>query len=61
MGMIKGQWLPLARVFDRLEVRLRRLDLRIKARWNCSSTPAKVLVILAFVAALACIIYLLFG
>jgi hypothetical protein len=34
--MLAGEFLPLARFFDRLEVRLRELGRWIKERWNTS-------------------------
>jgi hypothetical protein len=61
LWMMAGEWLPLARFFDWLELRLRWLGRRIKALWSRSSTPAKFLVILASVAMLGCGVYLLFG
>jgi len=47
--MLASESLSLARFFDRLEVRLRKLGLWIKARW---STSAKVWVALVCVTAL---------
>ena len=61
LWMIAGQWLPLARFFDWLELRLRWLGRRIKALWSRSSTPARILTILIPVVALGYGIYLLFG
>lgn len=50
--MLAGEFLPLARFFDRLDVRLRKLGLWIKDLWVGSPSVAKVLVVLIFVAAL---------
>ena len=54
MWMLASEPLSLARIFDRLEVRLRKLGLWIKARW---STSAKVWVALVCVTALGFGIY----
>jgi hypothetical protein len=56
MWMLSGELLPLARLFDRLDVRLRRLGRWVSERWTWS-TPVKVLVILACAAALGYGIY----
>ncbi len=50
--MLAGEFLPLARFFDRLDVRLRKLGRWIKDLWASSPAVAKVLVVLIFVAAL---------
>lgn len=50
--MLAGEFLPLARFFDRLDVRLRKLGRWIKGLWVSSPAVAKVLVVLIFVAAL---------
>jgi Putative transmembrane protein (PGPGW) len=50
--MLAGEFLPLARFFDRLDVRLRKLGLWIKDLWVGSPAVVKVLVVLIFVAAL---------
>jgi hypothetical protein len=52
MWMLAGEFLPLARFFDRAEVRLRRLGRWIKGRWSQLPAVAKVLVVLTCVAAL---------
>ena len=62
MWMLSGEFSPLARLFDRIEVRLRNLGRWIKGPWSSLSAAAKVLVILASVATLAYgAYYLLFG
>jgi hypothetical protein len=50
--MLAGEFLPLARFFDRLDVRLRKLGRWIKDLWVGSPAVVKVLVVLIFVAAL---------
>jgi hypothetical protein len=59
MWMLAGEFLPLARFFDRLEVRLRKLGRWIKECWNVSPTSVKVAVILACAVALGYGIYYL--
>jgi Putative transmembrane protein (PGPGW) len=49
MWMLAGEFLPLARFFDRLEVSLRRLGRWIKERWK--TLPALVRVLAIFVCA----------
>ena len=53
--MLAGEFLPLARFFDRLDVRQRELKRWIKGRW--SSLPA----ILKVLAALICVAVLGYG
>jgi Putative transmembrane protein (PGPGW) len=52
LWMLAGEFLPLARFFDRLEVRLRRLGRWIKGRWSRLPIVVKALVTLVCVAAL---------
>jgi putative transmembrane protein PGPGW len=62
MWMLAGEFLPLARFFDRLEVQLRKLGRGIKGLWISLPAVAKVLVVLTCVAALGYgAYYLLFG
>ena len=49
--MLSGEFLPLARFFDRAEVRLRKLGRWTKGRWSRLPTVVKVLVVLVCVAA----------
>ena len=51
MWLLAGEFLPLARFFDRLDVRLRRLGRWIKGRWVGLPAVAKILVVLICVAA----------
>jgi Putative transmembrane protein (PGPGW) len=55
MWMLAGEFQPLARFFDRLDVRLRKLAGWVKKRWNTWPAPAKVWV------ALACVVGLGYG
>ena len=59
MWMLAGELQPLARFFDRLEVRLRKMAGWVKGCWKTLPTPAKVLVALVCVVALGYGIYYL--
>jgi len=60
--LLAGEFLPLARFFDRAEVRLRKLGRWSKDRWSRFPAVVKVLVVLVCVAALGYGAYhLLFG
>jgi hypothetical protein len=60
--MLAGEWLPLARLFDWTEPRLRKLGRWLKGRWRQWSTAAKVLAVSVCVALLGYgAYYLLFG
>jgi Putative transmembrane protein (PGPGW) len=62
MWMLAGEYLPLARFFDRVEVRLRKVGRWTKGRWNSTPAVVKVLVVLTCAAALGYgAYYLLFG
>jgi hypothetical protein len=62
MWMLAGEFLPLARFFDRLEVRLRDLGRLIKGRWSRLPAGVKSLMYLVCVAGLGYgAYYLLFG
>lgn len=50
--MLAGELLPLARLFDRTAVRLRRVGGWIKGRWSRSPATVKVLVVSICAAAL---------
>ena len=52
LWMLAGEWLPLARMFDRIEVRLRELGRWIKGRWTRSPAAVRTLVVLILLAAL---------
>ena len=51
MWLLAGEFLLLARFFDRLDVRLRRLGRWIKERWVGLPAVAKILVVLMCAAA----------
>jgi hypothetical protein len=62
MWMLAGEFLPLARLFDQLEVRLRRLGRRVKSSWVGLPAVVKVMAVLTCVGALGYgVYYLLFG
>ena len=52
MWMLAGEYLSLARLFDRVEVRLRKLGRWTKSRWSDVPAAGKVLVVLVCVSAL---------
>jgi len=60
MWLLAGEFLLLARFFDRLDVRLRRLGRWIKERWLGLSAPVKALVVMTGIAALGYGAYYLF-
>jgi hypothetical protein len=60
LWMLGGEFLPLARLFDRMGVRLGRLWRWIRGVWRTSPSTVKVLVVLAFVALLVEGAYTLF-
>ncbi len=59
MWMLAGEFIPLARFFDRLDVRQRRLKQWIKGRWSRLPAVVNILVILICVGALGCGTYCL--
>ena len=59
MWMLAGEFIPLARLFHRLDVRQRRLKQWIKGRWSRLPAVVKILVILICVGALGCGTYFL--
>ncbi len=62
MWLLAGEFLPLARFFDRLDVRLRRLGRWIRGRWVRLPAMVKILVVLTCAAALGYgASYLFFG
>jgi hypothetical protein len=62
MWMLAGEFQPLARFFDRLEVRLRKMAWWVKWRWSILPTLAKVWMTLACATALGYgMHYLFFG
>jgi Putative transmembrane protein (PGPGW) len=59
LWMLAGEFLPFARFFDRLEVRLRELGRWIKDSWNNSSTVIRALMILAILLCVVALGYVL--
>jgi hypothetical protein len=59
MWMLAGEFIPLARFFDRLDVRLRKMTRWIKECWSSLPSSVKVLATLLCVAALGYGIYCL--
>ena len=59
MWMLAGEFMPLARFFDRLDVRLRKMKRWIKECWSSLPSWVKVLATLVCVAALGYGIYCL--
>lgn len=57
MWMLAGEFLPLARFFDRLEVRLRRLGRWVKEGWKILLASTRILLVLVCAATLAYGIY----
>jgi hypothetical protein len=57
LWMLAGESLPLARFFDRLEVRLRGLGRWIRNVWIKSSSVVRVLIILTILLCLAALGY----
>ena len=60
LWMLAGEFHPLARLFDRMGVRLGRLWQWIRGVWRTSSAAVKVLVVLAFASLLVAGAYTLF-
>lgn len=61
LWLLAGEFLPLARLFDRIGVRLGRIGRGIKGAWRSSTAAVKVLVVLAFASALVGGAYALFA
>ena len=57
--MLAGEFLVLARFFDRAEVSLRKLGRWVKAFWTGSPTGVKVLVVLVTVICVVALMYAL--
>jgi hypothetical protein len=60
MWMLSGEFMPLARFFDRLDAGQRKLKRWVRGRWNRLSAISKALAILICVAALGYGAYYLF-
>ena len=59
LWMLAGEFLVLARFFDRAEVSLRKLGRRVKAFWTGSTSVMKVSIVLALVICVVALIYAL--
>ncbi len=59
LWILAGEFLPLARFFDRVEMRLRVLGRWIKDSWADSSRVARVLVVSAILLCIAALGYVL--
>jgi Putative transmembrane protein (PGPGW) len=57
LWMLAGEFLPLARFFDRLEVRLRELGRWIRNAWTSSTTVVRTLAVLAIPICVAALAY----
>ncbi len=57
LWMLAGEFLVLARFFDRAEASLRRLGRRAKAFWTGSPAAVRVSVVLAIVICVVALIY----
>ena len=57
LGLIAGEFRPVARFMDRAEVKLRALARWLVSAWTSSSTAAKVLACLAILLCLAALGY----
>ena len=55
--MLDGEFLPLALLLDRAEVRLRELRRWIRSVWNKSSTVVRTLIILTILLCIAALGY----
>lgn len=60
LWMLAGEFLPLARFFDRTEVRLRSFGSWVKGVWVRSSRVMKALVLLVILACVGALAYWLF-
>lgn len=60
LWMLAGQFLPLARLFDRVEVRLRELGRWVKGWWAASSPLTKALTVAVIVVCVGALAYWLF-
>ena len=59
LWMLAGEFMVLARFFDRAEVSLRKLGRRVRALWTGSSTGVKVSIVLVIVVCGIALIYAL--
>jgi hypothetical protein len=57
LWLIAGEFLPLARLFDRAEVSLRKLFRLLEHLWTNASPAARLLVVIATLACIAALAY----
>ena len=57
LTMVAGEWVPLARLLDRLELRLEGGARRVSRSWGSLSTPSRAAVALASAALLLAGVY----
>jgi hypothetical protein len=53
LGMLSGELLPVARILDRIEVRLRKLIRWLREAWNNTPVVGKALILLAILTVVA--------
>jgi len=57
LGMLSGELLPVARILDRIEVRLRKLIRWLRETWNNTPVVGKALILLAILTVVAASVY----
>lgn len=57
LGMLSGELLPVARILDRIEVRLRKLICWLREAWNNTPVVGKALILLAILTVVAASVY----
>jgi hypothetical protein len=57
LGMLSGELLPVARILDRIEVRLRKLIRWLREAWNNTPVVGKALILLAILTVVAASVY----
>jgi hypothetical protein len=57
LGMLSGELLPVARILDRIEVRLRKLICWLRETWNNTPVVGKALILLAILTVVAASVY----
>jgi hypothetical protein len=61
LWMLAGEWLSLARLFDRVEVRLRKLGRWVAARWRGTTASGKATFLALIATGVAALGYWLFS
>jgi hypothetical protein len=57
LGMLSGELLPVARILDRIEVRLRKLIRSLREAWNNTPVVGKALIVLAILTVVTASVY----